>query len=219
MARRPNLLTALVAWLTSPPKSPLLVLLVLLSTSALTPGAHAQSTDLPTGFGPISVGQAWIDIEGNFPYTDLSDASSLPERLAQECGYKHVRMATEQGSLLVTTNDFVVTELVLVSSLNEGSDLMAVADLVMQTYGQPKLASMRTTLGLTTIDRTRVNHIEIAYEGEHAVSFFVSGASLWEYQISVRFNRSRWHQNKTYRCAREREKALRNAGAEKKPAG
>lgn len=168
----------------------------------------AASAQLPTGFGSLHVGQSWIDIEGKFAYQDLSDASTLTERLAQECGYKHVVTRTGGGSLLITTNDFVVTELAYVTPLEPGSDLMAVADLVIQTYGQPKSASMRTALGQATIDRARVNYIELVYESEHPVTFFVSGQALWEYQITVRYARTRWHQNKTFRCAREREKAL-----------
>jgi hypothetical protein len=188
-----------------------LIALGLVVATTISPAARAE---LPTGFGPIVVGQAWIDIEGTFPYQDLSDASTLPERLSQECGYKHVSMTTDKGQLLVTTNDFVITEVSFVTPLEEGSDLMAVADLVMQTYGQPRSASMRTALGQATIDRQRVSHIELAYESEHPVTFFVSGSTLWRYQINVRFARSRWHQNKTYRCAREREKALNEAAAE-----
>lgn len=179
------------------------------------PGIAAE---LPTGFGPLTVGQPWIEIEGNFPYRDLSDASSLPERLAQECGFKHVSMQTESGTLLVTTNDFVVTEIALVAALEPDSDLMQVADLVMQTYGQPKSAAMRTALGQATIDRGRVNYIELVYDAEHPVTFHVSGATLWEYQISIRFKASRWHQNKTDRCARERQKTIEAQAQSKKPA-
>ena len=165
--------------------------------------ANAQ---LPTGFGPIAVGQAWIEIEGKFQYRDMSDASTLPERFSQECGYKQVSVTTDKGYLLVTINDFVVTELSLITSINPGSDLMAVADLVMQTYGQPKSAAMRTALGQATIDRQRVNYIVLEYDSEHPVTFYVSGANLWEYQTKVSFARGRWHQNKTYRCARALEK-------------
>ncbi len=181
----------------------------LVLTSLIIATASVANAQLPIGFGPIAVGQPWIEIEGKFPYQDMSDASTLPERFSQECGYKQVSMTTDKGYLLVTTNDFVVTELSLITPINPGSDLMAVADLVMQTYGQPKSAAMRTALGQATIDRQRVNYIELKYDSEHPVTFYVSGANLWEYQTKVSFVRGRWHQNKTYRCARELEKTAK----------
>ena len=165
--------------------------------------ANAQ---LPIGFGPIAVGQPWIEIEGKFPYQDMSDASTLPERLSQECGYKQVSMTTDKGYLLVTTNDFVVTELSLITPINPGSDLMAVADLVMQTYGQPKSAAMRTALGQATIDRQRVNYIELKYDSEHPVTFYVSGANLGVSNESQFCSRPLASEQNVPVCARTREK-------------
>ena len=77
---------------------------VLLATLALVGTTFtARASDvLPTGFGAINVGAAWADVEGLYPYTDLSDASTLLERLNQECGYKTVLRQTPDGELMVT---------------------------------------------------------------------------------------------------------------------
>ena len=134
--------------------------------------AHAND-NLPTGFGAINVGAAWVDVEGLYAYTDLSDASTLLERLNQECGYKTVLIQTAEGELMVTINDFVVTDLSFATPLKAGSDLMAVADVVMQTYGQPKAATMRDTFGKATLNNQQVNHIELRYEAKDPVTFYV----------------------------------------------
>jgi hypothetical protein len=171
--------------------------------------APARANDvLPTGFSAINVGAAWIDVEGLYAYTDLSDASTLSERLNQECGYKTVLMQTQDGELMVTINDFVVTDLSFATPLQPGSDLMAVANVVMQTYGQPQAATMRDALGKATLDNQRVNHVELRYQAQHPVTFYVSGAAVWRYQINVHYAQRRWHQNKNFRCARTRAKTL-----------
>lgn len=191
---------------------------VLLATLALvgTTFAARASDVLPTGFGAINVGAAWADVEGLYPYTDLSDASTLLERLNQECGYKTVLMQTPDGELMVTINDFIVTDLSFATPLQEGSNLMDVADVVMQTYGQPKAATMRDAFGKATLNNRRVNHVELRYEAKNPVTFFVSGAAVWRYQINVHYAQRRWHQNKNFRCARARAKALRTQARQDK---
>jgi len=169
--------------------------------------ALAQSA-LPTGFGLVNIGAQWQEVEGQTQYDDLSDASTLLERLSQECGYKSARLNTDDGELLVTVNDFIVTNLNFATPLEPNSDLMAVADLVMQTYGQPKAAVMRDAFGKAVLDRSRVSHIELRYDAKNPVTFYVSGAAVWQYHISIQFSQRRWHQNKNSRCARTKAKQL-----------
>jgi hypothetical protein len=124
---------------------------VLLCFSLLARGASS----LPTGFGAINVGTPWVEIESRNDFEDLSDTSTVMARLSQQCGYKNVLVTTGTGELLVTVNDFIVTELSYATPLGRDSDLMAVADLAMQTYGQPKAATMRDAVGKATLDRNR----------------------------------------------------------------
>lgn len=190
-----------------------------LSLLALPTGPALAQSLLPTGFGTVNIGAPWDEVSAGFDYKDLSDASTLLERLNQECGYKTALVDSDDGDLLITVNDFVVTDLSYATPLEPNSDLMAVADLVMQTYGQPKSATMRDAIGKATLDRARVSHIELRYDAKNPVTFYISGPAVWQYQINVQYAQKRWHQNKNTRCARQRAKALRKAAKEQsKPA-
>ncbi|MEM7408519.1 MAG: hypothetical protein AAF458_24755 [Pseudomonadota bacterium] len=182
----------------------------------LLSGPTAAQSLLPTGFGTVNIGAAWDEVSAGFDFRDLSDASTLLERLNQECGYKTALVNSDDGDLLITVNDFIVTDLSYATPLEPNSDLMAVADLVMQTYGQPKSATMRDAIGKATLDRARVSHIELRYDAKNPVTFYISGAAVWQYQINVQYAQKRWHQNKNTRCARQRAKTLR-AAAKAKP--
>lgn len=166
--------------------------------------ATALST-LPEGFAGVEVGNPWIDVMTQHDYQDLSPPVTEWDRWVEECGFRSVRMQAEKGELLVTVNDFVVTELSYTTPIKHDSDLFAVADLVMQSYGQPNSASMRNALGQITIDRDSVNYITLEYAGTHGVTFSISGRELWHYQIQVRLERYKWHENQTLRCARAKE--------------
>ena len=183
-----------------PPPRTLTALLLVAFTSA------AAQTDLPHGFGGISVGAGWEDIEGRFEFQRL-DASSTPlDHYASQCGFRSLTLETQDGELLLTVNDFVVTDIAYVTAIQPDSDLLAVADLVMQNYGQPDRALMRNLLGQVTIDRDEVNFITLEYRNRRAVQFTIAGREQWEYRIRVRFEHHRWHENRTMRCAREKEK-------------
>ena len=167
----------------------------------------ADAAELPAGFGGINVGDSWLDVQGRRDYESLADLSSPWGRHVQECGYYSVRLPADKGQLLITVHDFVVTDLSYVTPINEGSDLLAVADLVMNTYGQPDSAAMRNAVGTVSIDKDDVNYITLDYsKGARPVQFNISGRALWRYQIKVRYEHYRWHENRTYRCAREKEK-------------
>jgi hypothetical protein len=125
-------------------------------------------------------------------------------------------IAVEQGKLLLTANDNIVTEVTFITDIKPGSDLTAAADLVIKNYGQPDRASMRDVAGQVTLDRAAVNYVNLVYGRKRRVEFSLSGRELWKYQVSVQFEHYRWHQNKTLRCAREKEQqnsAAREAGA------
>ncbi|NKC14764.1 MAG: hypothetical protein GKR94_22030 [Gammaproteobacteria bacterium] len=172
--------------------------------AVITSSAYAQSP-LPLGFGAVKIGQPWAQIENQLTYKDLTDESTLVGQLAQECGYRAVAVGTGEDELLITTNDHIVTELAYVAKLQQGANVSAVAELVMQTYGAPRSAAMRDALGQATINRSSVAHIELGYESEHPVAFYISGPSLWQYQVTIRFNRARWHENRNNRCVRQKE--------------
>ena len=174
--------------------------------------AHAQS-DLPSGFGGISVGAAWTDIENAYEFRRLDSSSTPLDRFAAECGFRSLALDAQEGELLVTVNDFVVTDIGYITPIQPDSDLVAVADLVMRNYGQPDRASMRNLLGQVTIDRDQVNFVTLEYRQKKAVEFTLTGRDQWEYRIRVRYEHHRWHENRTMRCAREREKEAIAAAA------
>lgn len=169
--------------------------------------ADAAAAELPRGFGDISVGDPWSGIESRHEFRALSDVSSAWDQYVHDCGYREVVLEAENGRLMVTVNDFVVTELTFVTAIRPGSDLLAAADEVMQTYGQPDSASMRDLVGAVTIDRDRVNYVTLHYSEPREVRVSLSGEDLWQYQVSVRLAQHRWHENKTLQCARARERA------------
>ena len=117
---------------------------------------------------------------------------------------------------MVTINDFIVTDLSFATPLQEGSNLMDVADVVMQTYGQPKAATMRDAFGKATLNNRRVNHVELRYEAKNPVTFFVSGAA----EVLVLMPASVRVMNvdlvAPHRCARARAKALRTQARQSK---
>ena len=175
--------------------------------------AHAQS-ELPSGFGGISVGADWGDIESDFEFRRLDSSSTPLDRFAAQCGFRSLALDAQKGELLVTVNDFVVTDVAYITPIQPESDLVAVADLVMKNYGQPDRASMRNLLGQVTIDRDEVNFVTLEYRAKKAVEFTLTGREQWEYRIRVRYEHHRWHENRTMRCARELEKEASAAAAE-----
>jgi len=164
----------------------------------------SAGAELPAGFGGIRVGDAWLDLKDQFRFRNLVALTTPWDHQVNECGYRSVLLATENGELLVTVNDFVVTDVSYVTPIKPGSDLLQVADVVMENYGQPDRASMRDAVGKVTIDRDRVNYITLSYSDPRPVRFMLSGAELWRYQITVDFPHRSWHENKTARCAREK---------------
>ncbi len=174
--------------------------------------APAQSA-LPQGFGGIEIGARWLDIRDQQPADEISQVTTPMDGFAQACGYAVARIDAGVGELLVTVHDFIVTGLSYVSPLRQDSGVMEVADTILKTYGQPAAASMRDVLGQVTIDRDRVNFVTLSYRSANPVEFTVSGRELWQYRISVGFQHSRWHENKTYRCARQMEKQNKAATA------
>ena len=179
--------------------------LPLLGAAAL---AFAQNP-LPSGFGGVSVGMKWDEVASQFELQSLDGAGSSLDEFAAQCGYRTALLPVDQGKLLLTANDHIVTEVAYITTIKAGSDLVAAADLVMQSYGQPAQASMRDLSGQVTIDPGKVNFVNLSYGSKRKVEFSLSGRDLWQYQVSVTYEHYRWHQNKTLRCARdlEREKS------------
>ena len=185
--------------------------------AALVLACHAPlnaATDLPSGFGGISVGDQWPTIEGAYTFESMNTTTSGWEELVAACGYRSVRLSAENGELLLTVNDFVVTDISFVSPIKEDSDLVQVADLVMKNYGQPDRASMRDRVGNITIDQGRVNYIALDYKsGKKIVQITIAGNALWRYQVKVLYEHQRWHENKNLQCARQREAEQKKAAA------
>jgi len=167
------------------------------------------AAELPNGFGGIALGAKWDDLAESYPGRDLERVESPWDRYVRECGYRTLEINADKGRILVTLNDSIVTELIYITSIKQGSDVSAVADLVMRNYGQPESAAMRDLFGQVTIDRKRVNFVALEYRRSRMAEFTISAAPLWEYRIRLRHRQFRWHENKTLRCARAKEKAAR----------
>lgn len=177
--------------------------------------AAAQPNELPGGFGGITVGDHFDEVSARFSLQPMDGLATSWDTYLYECGYRTARLQAEKGELLITFNDFVVTRLSYITPIKPDTDLLAVADLVMQNYGQPDRASMRSIFGKVTIDKDEVNYITLSYRSPRAVEFTISGRDIWEYRITVDFERDRWHENNTTRCAREKEKeAAKTAAAQ-----
>ena len=163
------------------------------------------ATPLPKGFAGVDVGRSWLEVETLYVFQDLSTPTSEWGKFAAQCGYRSVLANVENGQLMVTVNDFVITDVSYTTAIDSGSDLFVVADLVIQSYGQPSAAVMRDLFGQVTIDKDRVNFITLEYGRQDQIVFYISGRELWQYQIRVQLERYRWHENKTLRCAREKD--------------
>ncbi|MDX1514222.1 MAG: hypothetical protein R3174_10820 [Gammaproteobacteria bacterium] len=173
----------------------------------------AQPNELPEGFGGIAVGDRYEDVAAKYELQNLDGLATSWDTFLQDCGYRNVRLDAEKGELLLTFNDFVVTRLSYITPIKPDTDLLAVADLVMQSYGQPDIASMRSIFGKVTIDKDEVNFITLTYRTPRRVEFTISGRELWEYRITVYSDKHRWHENATTRCARDKEKAAASTAA------
>ena len=176
----------------------------------LAAAGAAAASELPKGFGGIDVGDSWNDIQARFHFRNLAGIVSPWDRYVSECGYRAVQLDAKNGVINVTANDFVVTEVSLTTPIKSGSDVLGVADLVMQTYGQPDAASMRNQLGAVTITRDDVNYVTLDYHSPREVRFTISGRDLWRYQVRVLFQQHRWHENKTLQCARAKDRQASN---------
>ncbi|MFT5173499.1 MAG: hypothetical protein ACI8W7_001676 [Gammaproteobacteria bacterium] len=179
-----------------------------------TNSAHAQ-TALPTGFGSFTLGMHWDDVQSSTGLVELTRINSAWERLVYDCGYRHAQITTDKGRLLVTVEDFTVTSLSYVTAIQKDSNLMQVAQLIINNYGQPQQATMRDALGAVTIDQSTANYITLEFGGDKPAMFEVSGAPMWEYRISIQNGDLRGTQNRTIRCARKQEKRLKNESAKK----
>ncbi len=170
----------------------------------------AAGAELPRGFAGIEVGARWEEVAERFAARELEQPASPWDRKVSECGYRYLEVEAERGRILVTINGEVVTAVSYLTPIEPGSDILAAADLVMRTYGQPERATLRDINGQVTLDRARARFVTVEYRRPRPVEFTVSGAPLWEYRIQVEEPQHRWYENKTLRCARARE---REAGA------
>ena len=168
-------------------------------------GAATCADPLPVGFGGVNVGMAWSDVEAGFRYESRDFPATVWDEHVRSCGYRSVRIAADNGELLVEAEDFTVTSVSYVSPIAPGSDLLAVADLVLASYGQPERATQRDILGNVTLDRAAAQFITLEYSDPQPVLFSIAGANLWQYQVQVRYQHERWHLNRMMRCARDVE--------------
>lgn len=178
----------------------------LLLVCALAGTGAASGADLPTGFGSFALGMPWSEVERVGGYTELTRPTSDWERFVYQCGYRSAQLALEQGRVLLTAQDSIVTELSYVTPIQADSDVMKVAQLVMDSYGQPQRATLRDALGAITIDQARASYVVLEYSGPVDARFVVSGEPMWEYRITIEDSAARRLENRTLRCAREREK-------------
>ncbi len=180
--------------------------LLLLAQAAVD--AAAQSP-LPTGFGTLSLGAPWSTVEHLAGYTELTRPATGWDRLVHECGYRSGVIALDRGRLLVTTRDFRITSLGRVTPIEPGSDIVAVAQSVIEQYGPPARRTLRDALGATTEHAPSAAYVDLEYDGAAQARFTVSAAPLWEFRISITHNASRQFEERNTSCAHERERAER----------
>jgi hypothetical protein len=179
-----------------------------LTCAGLGSVSHAQQSTPPSGFGSLTLGMSWDDVQSSNELVELTRFTSEWERLIYECGYRRAQLAMGEARLLVTAEDFTITRLSFVTAIDKGSNLMQVAQSIIDSYGQPRQATMRDALGAITIDQSAANYVTLEFAGDSHVEFVVSGNPLWEYRISIEDGNARRVQNRTIRCARTREKLL-----------
>lgn len=167
---------------------------------------HAQDKELPTGFVGIEIGDRWEELSGKLSYEIIDSLATPWEVYLNECGYSTLQVSAENAEVLVTVNDFVVTEVTYATTIRPGSDLMEVARLVEKNYGPPERRKMRTLFGQETENGVEANFITLAYRTPHPVDISISGRALWKYQITARSPKADWYANKSLLCAREKEK-------------
>ena len=179
---------------------------VWLLLAALAP-SPAAAEPLPEGFGGINVDMPWSTVETGYRTQLLDSPVTAWDGYVRDCGYRAVRIDADSGELRVQADDFTVTAVSFVSPIEPGSDLLAVADLVLDRYGEPERATQRDGLGRVTLDRAEVRYVTLEYEDPRPVEFSIAGAGVWEYRVEVRSAEARYHLNRMLRCARERERA------------
>lgn len=141
----------------------------------------AATTALPKGFAGIDVGRPWSEVKDLYTFEDLATPTTAWGKFVADCGYRTMLANLEKGQLMVTVNDHVVTDVSYTTDIEQPADLFAVADLVIQSYGQPSAAIMRDLFGQVTIDKDRVNFITLEYDRRDQIVFYVSGRELWQY--------------------------------------
>jgi len=179
-----------------------------LTCAGLGAVSHAQQSTLPSGFSSLTLGMSWDDVQSSNELVELTRFTSEWERLVYECGYRRAQLTIDEGRLLVTAENFTITHLSFVTAIDKGSNLNQVAQLIIDSYGQPRQATMRDRLGAITFDQRAANYVTLKFSGESDVEFVVSGNPLWEYRISIEDGNARRAQNRTIRCARTKEKLL-----------
>lgn len=185
-----------------PRPSPFLLLLC----GLLTLVAHAASAQsLPQALGGIAVGTPWGEVEASHAMSSIERPLSDRDALASLCGYRAARVVTGDGELIVQADDFVVTAVTEITAITPGSDIVAIADTLLATHGQPAHATMRDVQGNMTLERERVRFVALEYDTPRRVLLTVSGEPLWRVQSRVEFEQARWHLNRMTRCVRERE--------------
>ena len=196
--------TVLRSWVPRP------AALCLLIYTSLLPSPSPAQNRLPSGFGGVTVGMPWEQIAHQHPLHTLNTSGAAFDQYALACGYRTAVIKLAQAKLLLTANDNVVTEVTYITEIEAGTDLVAAADQIIGDYGQPSRVSMRDLSGRATLDRRDVNYVNLVYGGKRQVEFNLTGRELWKYQVGVRSEHYHWHQNKTLRCAREKEKRARS---------
>ncbi len=166
----------------------------------------ATAAELPGAFGAFTLGMSWEDASAVGTHTELTHATSDWERHVHACGYRSARFEIDGTTVVVTTQDFQVTELSQTTAIRPGRSVQQVAQEVINAYGKPTQATLRDDLGAVTVDTARASHALIEYAGSNRVSIAISAEPLWQYRVNLVAGEARRLENRTIRCAREREK-------------
>ena len=89
-----------------------------LTCAGLATLSHADTT-LPTGFGAVTLGMPWNDVQSANKFVELTRITSDWERHVYDCGYRHAQLISDDSRLLVTAENFLVMQLSYVTSIKK----------------------------------------------------------------------------------------------------
>ncbi len=161
---------------------------------------------LPYGFAGINVGDPWLLVKDRHEFKTIGSVTSQWDRHARECGSITLIADLDDGALLVTVNDFVVTAVSETRKISPGSDLLQIRQRIVGKYGPPNTEILKDIFGAEIDTLSNVNYIVLYYDANNPIRINISGTALWRHQTRVQYQNQRLHENKTHRCVRHKQR-------------